>query len=876
MAACDEYQGKKSVCAACSRPQSEHKPPERIHAGYLEKTGDGDSKYQKRWFVLDKIFLKYFANDTEKQLKGDIRLSTILAAEQVPASANIMVSVSGRVYNIRAPSSAEASYWTRLINEQLASIPRANTIGAASRAGTVSQPRTATMSSTATASPSPAAAAAAVSGGGNDYEDDFEDDFEEPEPSESETDKEKDGIEESNDDNDHDRTLVPRTHSDSEEESERREKSSRASSASARDFRPRLNNDMLEALRATQEENSRALQPIARPGTANTVEIGPTSVLDFAGARRRQKAAVASSKASRRWADLSKVVTLDTVSVSLLELAPQDGYSLFMRGLGRGASRHAAVQSTEDRVERDQQTETIETATAWTQQPPTDLAGTGSTATKADDTTTATNAPSSRHLVDFVRTAGAVCLRLLEESVPPTRARKNASALSSSLSADCVRPATGLAFLAGRPVCALDHSPASSGTIVTAYTTPQTFRNAGGSDKTRQFGFLCVWNTSKPTAPSKILVMPSLADPTSCCFGPPKGAFVFAADTDGVLSVWDLREAAELHLTRDFGVGGPLVLRYPSYSTASLGESINHVAPIVFLRPFAVSRGTRGADGGDSVQIASLDQDGTLRTWLVAELPAGEMAGNDDPGLLPGARVRLVPASTHSLFSPTPSVSRTVSTLAPANSLLQASAFAFFPDRPNHCLVGTTTGTVLRRVRFGQQQSPREFAPLGGPRSPCHALAFAPFSPTHFLAGYGDGSIALFSVDFEHPLVMWSDACSGARVTWLSWSLTRPCLFFALDSQSRIYAWDLGLSPGSAMLTEQPALRRSSVSDPAEKLPALLVSAVSISTATPPELAIAFGTGLIEAHRLPALLAGPRAGELEELRAFLARSPCAC
>lgn len=712
-------------------------------------------------------------------------------------------------------------------------------------------------SSAAAAATANTGAGGAGASGDDYYDDDFEDDFEEPEPSSDEDESQTKGNGKQQDDSD-----------GSNEEESRRDDRSRAFSAAVRDMRPRLASDVLEALQATREENSRATLPLTRPTTASAPDFTTTAtgVLDFAAARRRQKAARVASKASLRWQDLSQVITLDQVWVPLLDLAPQDGYSLFMRGLGRGAARHAAVQSTQDRVERDQQTDVIETVTAWTQQPPSDLSGTGSTATKAADEAAPGSAVSSRHFVDFVRLAGSVCNRLLDESAPPTRARKGDTALSSGLSADCVRLSTGLAFLAGRPVCALDYSPASSRIIVTASSTPPTFRNAAATDKTRQYGFLCVWNTASPTVPSKILVLPSLADPTTCCFGPPKGVFVFAADTDGVVSVWDLRESADLHLTRDLGTGGPMVLRFPSYSTASLGPEQNHVAPIVFLRPFAVSRGPHAGDAGDSMQLASFDQDGMLRTWLVAELPSGVLAGNDDQGLLPGARVRLVPASSLALFSPRASL---------PDPFLQASAFAFFPDRPNHCLVATTAGHVLRRVRFGQPQSPRQYTPLGATRSACLSLAFSPFSSQHFLAGYADGSIALFSVDFEHPLVMWADACPGARTTWVGWSPHRPCVFFVLDSQSRIYVWDVALSPSGPTLVEQPALRRGSV-DVSERLPSLLVAAIAVSTATPPELAVACGTGLLESHRLPSLLSGPRAGELDELRMFLSRSPCTC
>jgi hypothetical protein len=124
--------------------------------------------------------------------------------------------------------------------------------------------------------------------------------------------------------------------------------------------------------------------------------------MDFNVAKRSAAANKAASKAAARWKvcpspldvfshcqDLSKIIELDAVSFSILDLAPQDEYSLYMRSFGQGFARQAACQAGEDRypgvrrtltsrVDRDAQTDPIEVADTWTQNPASDLAGCGS------------------------------------------------------------------------------------------------------------------------------------------------------------------------------------------------------------------------------------------------------------------------------------------------------------------------------------------------------------------------------------------------------------------------------------------------------------------------------------------------------------------
>ncbi len=89
------------------------------------------------------------------------------------------------------------------------------------------------------------------------------------------------------------------------------------------------------------------------------------------------------------------------------------------------------------------------------------------------------------------------------------------------------------------------------------------------------------------------------------------------------------------------------------------------------------------------------------------------------------------------------------------------------------------------------------------PTSPATAVRFHPHPavPAVFLAGFADGSVAVYSTDHSLPLASWtfggagaSGLGGGAPVTFVSWLLHRPAAFLAVDAQGTCGVWDLGAS----------------------------------------------------------------------------------
>ena len=73
---------------------------------------------------------------------------------------------------------------------------------------------------------------------------------------------------------------------------------------------------------------------------------------------------------SYRFEDLSKLIELDVSAFDMFDLPPVKEYELYIRSFGRSDTQQAYVQTRDDDVERDVQTDEIEVLSKWTQHPP--------------------------------------------------------------------------------------------------------------------------------------------------------------------------------------------------------------------------------------------------------------------------------------------------------------------------------------------------------------------------------------------------------------------------------------------------------------------------------------------------------------------------
>uniref|UniRef100_A0A8D2IR02 WD repeat domain 60 n=1 Tax=Varanus komodoensis TaxID=61221 RepID=A0A8D2IR02_VARKO len=473
--------------------------------------------------------------------------------------------------------------------------------------------------------------------------------------------------------------------------------------------------------------------------------------------------------------ELLRLIDLDfSVSFCLLDLPPVNEYDMYIRNFGKTNTKQAYVQWNEDNLERDVQTEEIETQEKWTQHPGETALVFGGGYT---DMSVLTPKIDSQRLANFLRSACQVIEVLLEEDRVATQPRRNLRSRASSLSISdrCFQLNTNLPFLNGRKVSCLHISQAQRQALLSVHGLPDT----SGHPVLDSKYIICVWNVWQPSSPQKLLFCESQV--TCCCFSPSKATLVFAGTVDGSVLVWDLREHARMHHCLKVN-DTDWTFRSPTFSTDGVFTSVNHTCPVLTVESVSTSV-CKEQNCGLSYLSSSEG------TWTMLQKSINFRRVAFEQHILQHFVVNFTCFSLSSLLPlHFPSFSPKDTMMVP-----QTLNIKFLPSNPNHFVVGTDVAVVSHGTRHELKVPPRWFKPQqGGSRSTrVNTIDFSPFGKPIFLVGCSDGSIRLHQITSEFPLMQWNNSTSGQAIVALQWALTRPAVFFVLDAMSVVYIWDL-------------------------------------------------------------------------------------
>ncbi|MXQ94153.1 hypothetical protein E5288_WYG010360 [Bos mutus] len=587
--------------------------------------------------------------------------------------------------------------------------------------------------------------------------------------------------------------------------------------------------------------------------------------VDFATASHRQKNRTQALKQKMRSAKLLRLIDMDfSFTFSLLDLPPVNEYDMYIRNFGKKNTKQAYIQCNEDSVDRDIQTEEVETREVWTQHPGEGTAVSGGSERSGPGDTAIVPKVDTPRLSGFLRAACQVMAVLLEEDRAAAEPGWASQAQDCTLpfSDSCARLGTSLPFLQDRRVSCLHACRAQRRTVVSVHGLP-------GKASAPLLGHrhvLCVWDVRQPSEPQKVLVCESKV--TCCCFSPVKACLLFAGTVHGSVVVWDLREDPRIHLRVTLS-GCSWTFRTPTFSTDGVLTSVNHCSPLQAIEPVTGSVckrqscvlspfSTQEETAGLSFHIASLDESGLLNVWVVVELQKADVAGSiSDLGLIPGGRIKLVHSAAIQL-----SDSLSHKDYESWGSV-QTLNVKFLPSDPNHFVVGTDVGLVSHGSRRDVRVSPRLFRPQQqGPRPvKVTVIDFSPFEEPVFLAGCSDGSIRLHRLTAECPLLQWDYSTGGRAVTGLQWSLTRPAVFLVQDDTSCVYVWDL-LESDLGPVARQPIC-------PDRLVAMTIVGEAEKTRGSFLALVLARASGSIDVQYLRREWATPASDELQRLRLLL-------
>ncbi|KDR24443.1 WD repeat-containing protein 60 isoform X2 [Zootermopsis nevadensis] len=585
--------------------------------------------------------------------------------------------------------------------------------------------------------------------------------------------------------------------------------------------------------------------------------VTPLNFINFANARKRKQEKMANATTKKRGEKLLDMIQLDTVSFTLFELSPVP-YEVYMKSYGCSNTLQAHVQTNEDNLSEEVQTDEIRYKNKWTQKPVSfqtknvkssvdevtifsqDHLGVGGDSVE-DDTDSwkeRLNIDTLR-LSQFLSSAGQVVSVLLEEGETVNANKFDRNMKDIPFSDGYI--SLGLAsvpFLADRPVTIIRFPRHRSNLLLTVH------KNVIFEDRqTEHFSpcrsMIAIWSILEPSLPQKILV--AAHEITASCFNATTANVVFAGQEDGSLCVWDLREKSHYHKKVETE-HGEWVLRSPTYNTAAILKDKGHLSKVVALQPLVgteVESDIHEKTEVSPTQICSLDEGGKIIIWTVIQsYKQDHQKGilHQDLGLAHWGRVRLVCSSAFSLMD-------TISLDHHLCFNLMCFDLQLDGRDHDHLYIGTNTGYVVHSLKNGGKPRPQFYVPNWGEFTDVKCIEPCPFGEPYFIIGCGDGTVRLHSQTSEKPLATMAGTgdpiSEGPSVVSLQWSRSKPLIFFVLDSSSRIHIWDFSKSDIRPVHT----LSLGTVT-------AIQLSAEIGVAKTSPHLALATGPGQVEIHRL--------------------------
>lgn len=456
----------------------------------------------------------------------------------------------------------------------------------------------------------------------------------------------------------------------------------------------------------------------------------------------------------------------------------------------------------ENNLDEEVQTETTKMLDKWTQHPPAAMAvkdlddhellaqaikgvgGDFEPQTRGQESWEFANHSNSLRLSKFLGAAVPALLTLLEEE------SASASELEGQVQRDVefsdkvtILKTEDFPFLKARPILALVFAPGQAATLLTAHGSLDQAADGDEDDFTHR-NYLCIWNISHPSAPQKVLT--TYHNVASLCFSPFKASIAFAGLIDGTLCAWDLREATSMHqeVTRQVVNDQHWIIRSPTFTTTSILDShrtkISSCKCLPEPQEEALATGEESSRSGfNAFQLVSSEEKGVVIVWTVLD---SQHDFDQHIGLAHWGSIRMVKSMTIELSSLT------------SQSEMGAFDITFDPESGSSIFIASDNGTVLHgSVHQEHRPNPRAFKAEYDTLSSCTSLAYCPYKcDGYLLIASDDGTIRLHSIGKERPLMVWPGSVDGEPILKIVWSQSRPCVFFVLDSGSRIHLWDLG------------------------------------------------------------------------------------
>ncbi|GFQ72558.1 WD repeat-containing protein 60 [Trichonephila clavata] len=445
--------------------------------------------------------------------------------------------------------------------------------------------------------------------------------------------------------------------------------------------------------------------------------------------------------------------------------------------IGNSNLKQVLVQ-TELCDEEENQTDEIEMANKWTQNPTNSTAGCGGDKIlfindKASAWKSLFNVHSTK-LSSFLQKSSNIILTLLDEEFTTPSDYYKGKKRHDLFYSDGYYILSPLNFLFDVPVVDIFCSECSP-FIITIHGNMTELQLADGIINEK--GIICVWN-----------VLDTNSQPTCGTFGPGFSDIVIAGMVDGAVMLWDLTEINTNHFQMNQDIH--LTLRSPTYNTALILGEESHRSCIVGIQAVANNskedwRSSGLTGGNKNFHVITLEDMGVINIWVVVEVLKPDVSGMEtDLGLAPGGKYRLVKSSYIHLYNLT-------SILDCQKLSIRTFDFRLVPFDSSRILVTTDAGIILHVTRHSGGIEPRFYSSETEFLPEVRCIDCSSHNEDLFLVGCNDGSIKLFNTKLVRPLMEFLHAAKGEPVNLLKWSIVHPSVFCVLSSSSHIHFWNI-------------------------------------------------------------------------------------
>ncbi|KAJ3268794.1 hypothetical protein HDV01_002280 [Terramyces sp. JEL0728] len=498
-----------------------------------------------------------------------------------------------------------------------------------------------------------------------------------------------------------------------------------------------------ELNRAMSRENDLALISQLKPkreATSNSTELPTHQMKDLKelqqSAQKEKNKLKLTDKQSKRQKDLSNLVQLDFVNYDLFDLNPMNEYELYIRSYGSQRTNQVNIQTNNDNQNTECQTDDWLVVDRWTQAPPHQLIETNTEYPQLpwlERPKSTEKHKVGKRLTGFLESAGQLVEAILLEN-ETSEYKESVLNLNDDLLKNSIKFKSPEFINA--PVSQILFLDSLSKLVCIVYSNVKTSLN---QVKT----VIALWRIGDPKVSKYLVCYPEIA----CIYNPPDlPSVIVGGSRDGSLQIWDYKNSETFLFENTTTI-------WPSAITDDLDD--NHKLPIIDLLQYSCQR--------NSFRISSVDQGGIMQSWVV---------------IIEKSKIEVVPSDR---WKPPP-----LKLEFPTEHYVKSAKV--LPSQT--LLLGSDYETIYHYDKHQSKLFPHQFTlhTHDAVINTVTCLSTSPFKPTMFIAGYANGTIALFNSDIAASLATWE---IENEIVDILWSVHRPALFYVIDTKGILYIYDL-------------------------------------------------------------------------------------